>query len=218
MTGLTFEPIAHRYELDGVVVPSVTGILRMSGLIDFSRIPPSILEAARVRGTIVHQAIAFYNEQDLDVDKFRADFPDYAGYLDGWISFCQQRRFRAVLNEHRVASRRRLVAGTADCFGVLDDGGVLIDYATGRPQDVAKDLQTAAYHLLALECASEDDALADFLARYPVIRRYAVGLRKNGTFVLEPYNSPMHVREFVTLVEAQRIVAARRGEWREVAA
>lgn len=218
MTGLTFEPIAHRYELDGVVVPSVTGILRASGLIDFSRIPPSILEAARERGTVVHQAIAYYNEQDLDVEQFRKDFPDYAGYIDGWISFCEQRRFKAHLTEHRVASRRRRVAGTADCFGELDGVGVLLDYATGRPQDVGKNLQTAAYHMLALEWASEDDALARFIATYPVIRRYAVGLRRDGTFRLEPYADPLDARKFTTLVEAQRIVAEHRGEWREVAA
>lgn len=209
---LVFEPIEHRYELDGVAVPSVTGILKASGLINFDGVPPFILEAALKRGTTVHQAIHFYNERDLDVEEFDRFFPDYAPYLHAWISFCDQRRFLPVLNEHRVASRRYEVAGTADCFGVLDGAGVLLDFATGKPQDVSKDLQTAAYLAIALEWQEDDPALGLFFAKYPVVRRYAVALRRDATFRLEGYADPSDFRKFVTLVEARRIVSARLGE------
>src|SRR6185436_17565531 len=132
---LTFDDATHTYTLDGVIVPSVTGILKASGLIDFTGIPESILEAARVRGTTVHQAIAFYNDGDLDLELFEHDFPDYVGYLEGWLSFCRQRNFTPILNECRIASRRHQIARTIDCLGELDGEAVLIDYATGRPQD-----------------------------------------------------------------------------------
>jgi|KBSMisStandDraft_5_1062788.scaffolds.fasta_scaffold00317_35 hypothetical protein len=214
---LSFDHVPHRYFLDGNPVPSVTGILKASGLIDFSSIPAGILESARERGTYVHQAIHFYNEQDLDLAQFGEDFPSYVGYLEGWITFCQQRHFVPVLNEHRVASRRYQIAGTLDCLGVLDGTAVLLDFATGRPQDVSKDLQTAAYYALALEWASEDPLLAAFFTAHPLVKRYAVGLRKEGTFHLEAYDDPSHFRQFVTLVEAQRIVTARKGEWAQLA-
>jgi hypothetical protein len=212
--GLTFEPSTHTYTLDGEVVPSVTQILKRAGLIDFSGIPPTILERARRRGTAVHQAIHYFNENDLDVAAFEADFPESAGYLHAWIAFTDQRHFRAVLSERRIASRRHLVAGTADCFGLLDGLPILLDFATGRPQDVAKDLQTAAYYAIGTEWAAEDDPdLQAFLDRSRgVLRRYGVALRKDGTFALDPYTSPTDFREFLTLVDAQRIVARRRPQ------
>jgi len=216
---LVFDAATHRYTLDDVVVPSVTGILKASGLIDFSGIPESILEAARVRGTTVHQAIAYFNEGDLDLEQFQIDFPAYVGYVEAWLSFVSQRNFLPVLNEHRVASRRHQIAGTFDTIGLLDGHCALVDYATGRPEDVSKDLQTAAYLGLALEWAEEPDAdprLRQVLHQCPVIKRYAVALRKDGTFQFCPYTDPADFRKFLTLVEAQRIVAARRTKLVEV--
>jgi len=211
MTGLTFDPLPHRYALDGVVVPSVTGILKAAGLIDFSHIPPMTLEAARIRGTIVHSALHYLNEKDLDVEQFYTDFPAYAGYVQAWGSFCAQRNFVPVLNEHRVASRRHLVAGTIDCLGELDGVGVLLDFATGRAEDAAKYLQTAGYHGLALEWAKDDPPLAAFLSRHPYIKRYAVELKKDGTFTLEAYTNAGDFREFLTLRSALGIVEKYRG-------
>ena len=74
---LTFDPLAHRYVLDGERLPSVTQILQASGLINFSKIPQPILIAARDRGSAVHQAAHYYNEGDLDVAEFEQDFPEY---------------------------------------------------------------------------------------------------------------------------------------------
>ncbi len=218
MGALTFYPESHVYELDGVRVPSVTGILKASGLIDFSKIPSAVLEAARLRGTLVHAAIHYYNDRDFDVDEFSRDWPTYAPYLQAWISFCEQRKFTPVLNEHRVASRRYQVAGTLDCLGILDGVAVLLDFATGRPEDCSKDLQTSAYLAFAMEWVSDDQALAEFFLEHPYVKRYAVALRKDATFRLEPYSDPGDFRKFATLVEARRIVEARKGEWTEVAA
>jgi hypothetical protein len=213
--GLTFDAASHVYTLDGQVVPSVTGILKASGLIDFTGIPESILEAARVRGTTVHQAIAYFNDGDLDLDLFATDFPDYLPYVDAWVSFCQQRRFVAIVSECQIASRRYQVAGTLDCLGELDGEPVLLDFATGNPADTAKDLQTSGYFVLALEWAEYADAdprLKAFFSRHTLLRRYGVGLEKTGAFSLHPYVNPSDMRQFLALVEAQRIVRARRGE------
>lgn len=214
MTGLLFDAPSHTYTLDGERVHSVTHILTRAGLIDFSGIPIVTLDAARRRGTIVHQAIHYLNENDLDVDRFMADFPDYAGYLRAWITFTEQRHFRAVLCERRLASRKHRIAGTADCFGTLDGVPVLLDFATGRPSDVAKDLQTAAYFSLATEWAAEPDGdpeLLAFLTRARgVLKRYGVALRADGTFSLDPYTNPSDFRDFLTLVAAQRITDARK--------
>jgi len=213
-TGLTFDAATHTYRLDGVVVPSVTQILRASGLIDFTGIPESILEAARVRGTIVHQAIALFNEGDLDLEQFAVDFPEYLPYLAAWQDFCRQRHFTALLTECRIASRRYQVAGTLDCLGELDGEPVLLDFATGNPADTAKDLQTSGYFVLALEWAEYADAdprLKAFFTRHTLLRRYGVRLEKTGAFSLHPYTNPSDMRQFLALVEAQRIISARRA-------
>lgn len=209
----------HVYHVDGVRVPiSVTGVLKASGLINFDGIPAGVLNAALERGSIVHEAIALVNQRDLDLDQFREDFPAYVGYLDGWLSFCDQRRFEPILNEHFVYSRRHNVAGALDCLGLLEGQAVLLDFATGRAEDVCKWLQTSAYEGLAREWASEDPALAAFFDEHPFVKRYAVELRRDGTFQLQAYTASTDYREFLTLVTAQQIVAKYRGERVEVAA
>jgi|SRR5580765_2134762 len=145
---MVFDEPAHTYTLDGEQLPSVTGILQRSGLIDFSHIPPSILDAARDRGTAVHRAVHYFNEQDLDVDAFRSTFPEYWPYLSAWIKFLDTSGFR---------------------FATVDDIG-------------------STKH----------------------IRRYAVQLRKDGTFRVEPYANPGDFAEFLTLLRAQQVVDRRR--------
>jgi hypothetical protein len=207
---LQFDPVAHRYTLDGEPLRSVTGILRESGLIDFSHIPSATLEAARARGTAVHQAIHYFNEGDLDVDAFRREYPECVGYFNGWVRFCHERRFEALVSERRIASRLHRIAGTLDCLGVLDGQAVLLDFATGNPAESAKDLQTAGYLLLAQEWSSEDGLLHSFFARHPVVRRYAVALRADGTFRIEAYPNRSDYRDFLALASARAIVDARR--------
>ena len=43
------------YVVNGVRLPSVTEVLSIAGLTDFSGVPPGVLEKARVRGTQVHE-------------------------------------------------------------------------------------------------------------------------------------------------------------------
>jgi hypothetical protein len=211
MSALTFEPSTHTYYLDGVAVPrSVTGILKAAGLIDFSHVPGPILDAARERGSVVHRAIHYYNERDLDLVEFFERFPDYAPYLRGWIDFRERRSFTPVLCEHRVASRRYAVAGTIDVLGLLDNHAWLLDFATGSPDDVSKDLQTAGYLLIAREWADEDPALDAFFAAHVVVKRAAVALRADGSYSVHAYADPLDTRHFLALVDAQRIVDARK--------
>lgn len=196
---LTFDEGPHVYSVDGVPVPvSVTGVLQRGGLIDFSGVPAAALAAARHRGSTVHAAIHYYNEHDLDVALFFEQFPDYAPYFQAWLTFCEQCHFVPVLNEHRVYSPRHHIAGTIDCLGTLNGAAVLLDFATGRPEDVAKHLQTAAYYGFALEWAAHDEPLAAFFAKWPIVKRYAVQLRRDARFALRPYTMPTDYRDFLS--------------------
>lgn len=221
---LVFEPIAHRYELDGAEVPSVTGVLRASGLIDFSQIPPSILEAARERGTKVHQAIHYWGDGDLNVLEFARDFPDLIGYLESWMRLIDSGRLLTILREYRVASRRHRAAGTLDWLGVFDGHAAIIDFATGDPDDAFKDLQTAGYCILGREWKDEpgEGVLRAFFEHHPFVARYSVRLTKTGSLPkITPYTNPRDFSEFAALVAAQHIVKARKPkaiDWQEYAA
>jgi hypothetical protein len=90
---LAFDHEAHRYTLDGVELPSVTQVLERCGLIDFSRVPSAILRGAKDRGTAVHTACHYFNENDLDLADFKLTFPEYWPYLSAWITFRQESGF-----------------------------------------------------------------------------------------------------------------------------
>lgn len=214
MNALTFDPLPHVYTLDGRVVPfSVTGLLRQVGLINFSMIPPRILEAAQTRGTTVHQAIHYYNEHDLDVEGFSRDFPGYAGYLQSWVRLMDTGRLVTVLCEHRIASRQPLYAGTLDWLGLFDGHAAIIDFATGRPEDAAKHLQTAAYVLAAKKWMAEPSELAlrDFLTAHPFVARYSVQLDKGGGLPkVTPYRDPKDYTKFLQIADTVQMVHAER--------
>jgi hypothetical protein len=206
---LTFDALPHVYTLDGTPVRSVTTILRKVGLINFDGIPPSILEAAQQRGTKVHQAIHYFNEHDLDVAGFCADFPAYAGYLQSWIRLMDSGRFVTHFCEHRVASRRPRFAGTFDWLGTVDGHAAILDFATGDPRDAAKHLQTAAYVMAAREWAEElgEDRLLAFIAAHPFIERYSVRLTKAGTLPTpHPYRDPHDYTAFRLIAQAIAVV------------
>jgi hypothetical protein len=215
MRGLTFDPAGHRYVLDGRQEISVTGVLKWAGLIRLGGIPENVLERARRRGSDVHELVHYRNEGDLDVESVD---DAYRGYLDAWDRFCREASFRPVLSERRLASRRHRVCGTLDAIGTLDGVGALVDAKTGSPDDVAADLQTAAYEGLAREWAAlgEDRELATLLGSSPFIRiqRVAVQLRRDGTFSVEVYRNPVDWTHFVNLVSAYHIAEARGAELR----
>jgi len=208
---LGFDPDTHTYPLDGDPLVSVTTVL--APLMDFSWMPPAVRAAALERGSLVHDAIAADNTRDLDDGAFRRTCPEYVPYLEAWRSFRESRRFVPLLNEYRVASPRHRVAGTLDTIGTMDGHGALVDFKTGDPRDVAADLQTAGYVALVTEwnTVAEDPILADVLARFPVLRRYAIQLRPDGTFRVEAYTKPTDFRDFFTLLASHHLIAKRRG-------
>lgn len=209
MSALTFDAAAHAYTLDAAPVRSVTGLLRKVGLVNFDKIPPTILEAARHRGTTVHQAIHYYNEQDLDVLEFCRTFPGYAGYLQSWMRLMDTGRLQTVLCEHRIASRYPRYAGTLDWLGLFDGQAAILDFATGRPEDAAKHLQTAGYVLAAQVWKQEphETALKAFVDAHPFIARYGVRLNKAGSLPTpHPYRDPKDFTKFRLIAETVQTV------------
>ena len=196
----------HAYMLDGAQAPSVTQVIAAAGLIQLDHIPSFILDQAKARGTAVHQLVHYDNEGDLDESSID---PRWRGYLEGWRAYRTERQATILLCEHRLASRRHQVAGTLDCLCTIAGEGWLLDFATGDPADVAKDLQTAAYLGLALEWAAEDPVLDATLRQHPHWRRGAVRLLADGSFRMVEYRERRDYPNFLTLAAAYHLRVAR---------
>ena len=59
-----FDEMDHIYRIDGQIIPSITQILKSSGIADTRYYTPQTAE----RGTAVHEACQFYDEDDLDME------------------------------------------------------------------------------------------------------------------------------------------------------
>jgi len=169
---IDFEPISHRYALDGRPVPNVTRVI--GDLHDYSSIPSGALERKRAIGAALHRAI----ELDLDGELDPASIdPNVSGHFTAWRSFLTEKHFECYLCECRVASRKYRYAGTVDLVGEIDAKEVLIDAKVSREPHPAARLQTAAYLNAACEMG--------FLA--PSTRRFALYLHADGRYSLEPH-------------------------------
>lgn len=142
---LTLDIAKHEYTLGRKVLPSVTQAL--SVIESFDRVPHDILERARVFGHHVHQAIHYFNEEDLDESALRADLKPR---LFGYKKFLMETRFEVTHAEARVYSASLGYAGTLDIRGRLRGIPALVDLKSGAvPRSVGP--QTAAYR----ECIEE---------------------------------------------------------------
>ena len=140
MAGFEFDPVAHRYTLNGREMPSVTTILRE--LDDFSNVPAHRLAAAGDRGTRVHTACNLAVLGTLDENT--VDY-EVRPYLDQFRKFLRESRFAPTLSEFRVYDDKLWYAGTLDLFGDLPGQvDVQIDIKSGAVP-LSAGPQTAAY-------------------------------------------------------------------------
>lgn len=215
---LAFDPALHVYRLNGIVVPSVTQVLRDSGYVDFYRdlsrkiaegeLSPSDgvyalaqrgrrLIEARDRGSRVHSALHFLLEDDLDNESLDEET---RGYLESGRKYLERHVRQVLRAEFRVWSVSRGCAGTADLLAVHADGQVFIgDWKSGNPEDVSADLQLAAYLGFALEMSATDpDLSAQLRLTGPVVKRRSIRLFRDGREAKEtPYTDPRDYGKFL---------------------
>lgn len=174
---LDFNDDLHQYTYEGVIVPSVTQVLKSAGLYpDFSVIPPNVLEWKRNLGTQVHAA----TELD-DMDNLGDYDQQISGYIDSWRKFKTDTGFKPVNIEQRVFHKQYRYAGTLDRTGVLDSKDVLVDIKTGEIDLVVVGPQTAAY---AQACGFKG-------------KRYAIRLLPDGKYKLVSCTNKMDFQVFL---------------------
>jgi hypothetical protein len=159
---LQFDAETHSYTWRGKQVPSVTQVLKDTGLID----DQWYTERSRQIGQAVHLA----TEYD-DLRKLREETVSVLirPYLDAWRKFRAETGFTPLPDgiERRIYNQSAQYAGTLDRRGTLGAGEILLDIKTGQPQPWHA-WQLAAY------------AMADIEPRR--YRRARVQLRSDGTY------------------------------------
>lgn len=112
---LEFIESSHTYLVDGVIVPSITQIVRRADPNKYSDIPPGILRAAAEKGVEVHSAIERWYK-----DGVTTDLPE----LRGMIELQLQYKFNVVAVEVPVilhSLEEPIAAGRLDMVLEVDN-------------------------------------------------------------------------------------------------
>jgi hypothetical protein len=177
-----------KYVLRGVRVPSVTEVLDIAGLVDWSMVPPGVLEEAAERGTRVHEWLQLIDEGWLD--PMTEPDEDVRGFTSAYLRFKDETGFAPELIEHTVLNETYAYAGMLDRTGKLNGERVLIDLKTVRQVAATTALQTAGY----AACLGE------------LHRRFALQLWPDGNYRLVPYTDRNDTHDF--------LAAVRLAHWR----
>jgi hypothetical protein len=121
---LEFCSKSHKFKLDGREVPSITQCLVAAGLIDTAW----FTDYSRDRGSAVHRACHYLDENDLAPDYLDGD---QAGYLDAWELFCRQHGCKWESIERPVYSIMLQIAGIPDRIGTVDGKDCVVEIKTG---------------------------------------------------------------------------------------
>ena len=169
---ILFDDQTHTYAVNGRIVPSVTQILEAEGISDFSRVPPEVLTAAKLRGTAVHKATEYLDQGRLD---WTTVSDEVANYLSAWMRFKTECGVQILDIEQRVYSPTGY-AGTIDRTLMMDGVHWLMDIKTGNPTRAAA-IQTAAY-----QYAYKSQEYG---------RRAAIQISADGTYRIHPYEADL---------------------------
>jgi len=182
---LTFRDDIHEYRFGGVVVPSVTQILKP--LTDYSFVQAEALENARQAGVAIHKTVELECKGDLDEDAL----PEWLRpYLSAWRKFVLETGFVLEASEERVYHAGCRYAGTLDLRGATRrHKRGLFDIKRSFAAGPAIGVQTAAY----ANAIDWRDAA-----------RFGLQLRGDGTYRLREFNDPADWSVFLALLTVHR--------------
>ncbi len=125
MTGLIFDPCGHTYRLNGLVLPSVTTLMKPLSNVVYQTVDPKVLEKAANRGTAIHNAAENYAKFGIE------DVPSVlAGYFDAFREWWDLRKPEPLATEYRIYHKILRYAGTADLVCLINGKMTLVDYKT----------------------------------------------------------------------------------------
>ena len=153
------------------MLPRVSAILDAVGLgPEFSAVPPEILDAARVRGRAVHNAIEAIVYDFLDESALA---PDVLVRLDAYRRFVKESRYETLHTEIEVEHPTWRYRGHPDTIGWLVGKRALLDWKNTESVQLAP----ASYQLAAYACAWNAQHPTE-----PVVALAVVQFKSDGTY------------------------------------
>lgn len=137
---LEFDVAAHRYRLNGRIVPSVTQVLARYE--DWSMVPPAVLEAARIFGQQVHEACDLFDRDGLEWSSLD---PEVVPYVEAWKKFLHESGAIVIASEQPLAHEQLGYAGTPDKVLSWDRSIVIPDLKATAVVPRTVGVQTAGY-------------------------------------------------------------------------
>ena len=138
---LTFDPERHIYRLDGVIIPSVTQIMKPLSDAEYTDIDPDILDKAAKRGTSVHEAVEMYETYGIEDSP-----PEYQPYFDAYLKWRRKYQPHVISTEGATFHKALLYAGTLDLVVEIGNELYLIDIKTTAViNDMLTSVQLEAY-------------------------------------------------------------------------
>lgn len=194
-----FDTDNHSYWTeDGVRIPSITQVLRLTGLVDYSGIDPAVLENAARRGSEVHELAAAKNQYGEVDESWITD--ETRPYFSAYLNFLNDTGFtpdHAWIEQAIIATIGGMKLGiTPDVHGKLGRDLWIIEFKTTATVMDGTSIQTAAQELAVLN--------SNHVGR---CRRGVLQLKKDGKYKLHHHTN--HSEDEADLIGALRVVWRR---------
>ena len=201
---IEFNESAHRYTVDGAVVPNVTSILQpISAYRNFNA---EKMEVARQKGKHIHSMIEMFSKGTLDV----FGLPVWmTPALIEWKKFLDISQFQVIESELRVYNQLYRYAGTLDLFGSI----VVRRWGSKGMEDARMQCYIDVKRSLlggdtiGYQIAAYAEAHRMGLSKIPIspFKRFALVIREDNHFKLEEYKDPKDYLHFLTCLNWQRL-------------
>ena len=167
-------------------VPSVTEILKLCGLSDFSHVEPEVLERKRQLGLAVHEWTEWLDEGRVSYRDTPA--AEIAGYVDAYLRFRNEAAFEVSATEQVVVNEKYRYAGTLDRAGYFR--------ASSTPNELA---------VLDLKCVAQVSPatrlqVAGYSLASGIKGRASLQLRADGTYRLARYRDDHDLQDWLSCV------------------
>jgi hypothetical protein len=138
-----FDEERHLYIVPGREVLSTSDVLALNGLCDYSTVPSGVLEHAAWRGTQLHKAIHYFEEDDLEIE----DVPEEVmPYFLAYLKFRNDKDFqvekpceRGIVYEHESG---QLIGCHLDLVGTIRGQRYIVDIKSSHPNSGKAKKQT----------------------------------------------------------------------------
>lgn len=167
---IQFNEERHEYSVDGVIVPSVSEIIKPLTVDTAEKAKPWLRDIAADRGTRIHQATMLMDYgEDVEIDA------DIEGYIKAYQRFLDDYNPKWEGIESIVYHDYFQYAGTIDRYGYIDGEKVLVDIKTGAYNKYTMSAQLGAYIC----------ALAK-MNGFRASRAFDLMLSRDGTYQMKP--------------------------------